>query len=370
MKKQIVLFGATGYTGQLTARAMVDRGLEPLLVGRDKERLLTLSKELGNLPFGIADVEEPLTLERLVKEGDVLVSTVGPFTRYGKTAIEVAIKKGAAYFDSTGEHSFIEKVFHFYHSKAVKAGIPLITAFGYDYVPGHCVGTAAMEMAGSEAVFLDIGYFVTTTGLNRKAMSDGTFISIFNACLEPGLVWNDGKLCKEFAGRYFKRFSIDGSLKKVVSVCGSEHFALPESYPQLQTIKTYIGWFKIFSYPMFVISRINSLMFKVPTIQKCLRLLVGKALHSSRKGPDVNNRRDTGSHIVGIACNDKKMVLAKAELRGINGYSFTANMLAWGADIAAQDKINKVGALGPVEAFGFEGLKGGCKQAGLELYIG
>src|SRR5919199_514583 len=78
---RIVLFGATGYTGELTARALV------------------------------GDVAQPATVAALVEKGDVLVSTVGPFVRLGEPAVSAAVRAGAHYLDSTGEGAFIRAVF-------------------------------------------------------------------------------------------------------------------------------------------------------------------------------------------------------------------------------------------------------------------
>ena len=99
MPGRIVLFGATGYMGQLTARALAARGARPVLAGRDAERLATLAKPLGGFETAVADADRPDALRALVERGDVLVSTVGPFAHYGEPAFEAAIAGGASYLD-------------------------------------------------------------------------------------------------------------------------------------------------------------------------------------------------------------------------------------------------------------------------------
>ncbi|MEA2232945.1 MAG: hypothetical protein QOD83_2761, partial [Solirubrobacteraceae bacterium] len=91
MAGRIVLFGATGYTGELTARALVERGARPVLAARSRERVETLGAELGDLQTAVADVAQPATVAALVQRGDVLVSTVGPFSRWGEPALRAAI---------------------------------------------------------------------------------------------------------------------------------------------------------------------------------------------------------------------------------------------------------------------------------------
>src|SRR3954451_679728 len=160
MTGRIVLFGATGYTGDLTARAMVQRGLRPVLAARGRERVEALAAELGGLETMVADVSAPATVRALVERGDVLVSTVGPFQRFGGPAIEAAIDAGAHYLDSTGEAPFIREVFEAYGPRAQAAGIGALTAFGYDWVPGNLAGALALQEAGDQATAVDIGYFV------------------------------------------------------------------------------------------------------------------------------------------------------------------------------------------------------------------
>ena len=83
MAARIVLFGATGYTGRLAAEAMVERGLRPVLAARGRERLEAMAAELGGLETAVADVADPAERRELVERGDVLVTTVGPFARWG-----------------------------------------------------------------------------------------------------------------------------------------------------------------------------------------------------------------------------------------------------------------------------------------------
>src|SRR5829696_7598669 len=111
MPSRIVVFGATGYTGRLTAERLVEQGVRPLLAGRSESRLAELAERLGGLEWRVADVARPETVAALVGRGDVLLTTVGPFVRWGEPAVRAAIAAGAVYVDSTGEPPFIRRVF-------------------------------------------------------------------------------------------------------------------------------------------------------------------------------------------------------------------------------------------------------------------
>src|SRR5688500_2211912 len=161
MPPRIVVFGATGYTGRKTAEALVARGERPVLAGRSPDRLASLAADLGGLETAVADVAQPQTVNGIVARGDVLVATVGPFVRFGRPAVEAAIDQGAHYLDSTGEPRFIREVFEHYGPAGARAGVGLLTAMGYDWVPGNLAGALALERAGTAAVRVDTGYFIT-----------------------------------------------------------------------------------------------------------------------------------------------------------------------------------------------------------------
>src|SRR4051794_17703981 len=179
MAGRIVLFGATGYTGDLTARALVDRGARPVLAARTESRVRALADELGGLDWAVADVGDPSSVRALVERGDVLVSTVGPFVRWGEPAVQAAVASGANYLDSTGEPPFIRRVFEEWGPGAEAAGVALVTAMGYDWVPGNLAGALALREAGPDAVRVELGYFIS----GSASMSGGTRASSAAALL-------------------------------------------------------------------------------------------------------------------------------------------------------------------------------------------
>jgi len=103
VSRPIVLFGATGHTGSLIAARLVATGASPLLVGRDPRRTAALARALGGLEHATADARRPETLIELLDEGAVLVSTVGPFARWGEASLSAALGRSAILLDSTGE---------------------------------------------------------------------------------------------------------------------------------------------------------------------------------------------------------------------------------------------------------------------------
>ena len=362
MTARIVLFGATGYTGRLAAEAMVERGLSPVLAARSQAKLDALADELGgNLDTATADVSDPPSVAALVERGDVLVTTVGPFVRWGQPAAAAATTIGAHYIDSTGEPPFIREVFERYGPPADEAGIGMLTALGYDWVPGNLAGALALERAGDQATRVDVGYFITGRGAQ---MSGGTKASLVGVIAEPAFSFRDGRVQTERGAKRVRSFPVGSKQLQGVSVGSSEHFALPRLSPRLREVNAYLGWFGPASRGMQAMSACTSVAMKVPGVQG----LWGKAaerVQGSTGGPDADKRSTSGSHIVGIAYDASGRQLSEAHLTGVDGYTFTGRMLAWGAHRAAGGQLKGTGALGPVDGFGLDALVEGCAWAGL-----
>lgn len=364
MAGRIVLFGATGYTGDLTARAMVARGLRPVLAARDEERLRALAAELGGLETQVADVGRPESVHALVERGDVLVSTVGPFARFGEPAVRAAVASGAHYLDSTGETPFIRRVFEELGPSAQAAGCALLTAMGYDWVPGNLAGALALREAGDAATRVEVGYFMSGRA-SGDAMSGGTRASAAGVLLEPSFAWREGRLRTVRGADRRRSFDVGGRQREAVSAGSTEHFGLPRVHDGLRDVEVYLGWFGSASRAIQAFSLTTSALLRVPGARPAMHGLVRRAVKGSTGGPDAAARARTGSVIVAEATDAGARVLATVRLDGVNGYDFTAGMLAWGAEAAAGDGLRATGALGPVEAFGLDALERGAAEAGI-----
>ena len=360
MPGRIILFGATGYTGRLTAEASVARGDRPVLAARTKAKVEALADELGGLETAVADVSDPASVRALLEPGDVIVATVGPFVRWGDVAAEAAIEAGARYLDSTGEPAFIRRVFERFGPEAERSGAALLTAFGYDWVPGNLAGALALREAGDSATRLDVGYF-TTGGLG--GMSGGTRASAAGAMLEPSFAWRGG-IRTERGGAKAREFTVAGRTKAAISVGASEHFTLPRIHPGLREVNAYLGWFAHVR-PVQAFSAVNAGIARIPGVKTGMNKLVERFVSTSTGGPDAEARAATGSQVVAIAYGPGGEELSTVEVGGVNGYTFTGQVLAWGAAAAAAGGIEKAGALGPAEAFGLDALEAGCAEAGI-----
>jgi short subunit dehydrogenase-like uncharacterized protein len=374
---RIVLFGATGYTGRLTAEALVAAGARPVLAGRDQGRLEALAGRLGGLPVAQADTARPDGVRRLVGRGDVLVSTVGPFLTRGEPAVRAAVEAGAAYLDATGEPPFLRRVFE-EHGPRAEGRCGLVPAFGYDFVPGNLAGALALAEAGEplgpaapgrptgpgagRATGVAVGYFVTGGG----GFSSGTLASGAGLLLEPGFAWRDGRLRRERTARRVRAFPIGGRDLLGVSYGGSEHYTLPRIAPGLREVEVYLGWFGRRSRAVQAVSAVGAPLAGRPGVRALARAATGPLARRTGQGPDETARQRGRSLVVAVAADAEGRELARVHLRGPDPYTLTARLLAWGARRAAESGLLATGALGPVDAFGLDALQAGAAGVGLE----
>ncbi|MEV6280132.1 saccharopine dehydrogenase NADP-binding domain-containing protein [Nocardia sp. NPDC051832] len=354
---KIVVFGATGYTGRLTAEALAARGISPVLAGRNPAALNELAAALGGARTAVADVADPASVRALLGRGDVLVSTVGPFLRHGRPALDAALSAGAHYLDSTGEGPFIRTVFE-QDDRARAAGSTLLTAFGFDYVPGNLAAGLALR-AAPEAVRAEVGYF-----MDHPGTSGGTRASMAGMLFESGFALRSGRVVTERTGARIRSFDVAGTPRTAVSIPGSEHFAPTRSHPHLREVDVYLGLPTPAAQGFRAGSQLAAALAKVPPLKRGLEVALTRTVKGSTGGPGAASRGRTRAWVVAEARDNSGNPLATVTFSGGDPYDFTAAILAWAAQTALGGGLLAAGALGPADAFGLDVLQTAVVEAG------
>jgi len=137
----IVLYGATGFVGKLTAEYLAKAGgtARIALAGRSPAKLeavrATLGEAAGAWPILTVDAAKPATLDEMARRTRVVVTTVGPYSKYGLPLVEACVKAGTDYADLTGEAMFVRQSIDDFHKQAVDTGARIVHACGFDSVP-------------------------------------------------------------------------------------------------------------------------------------------------------------------------------------------------------------------------------------------
>ncbi|MGH3821416.1 MAG: saccharopine dehydrogenase family protein [Pseudonocardiaceae bacterium] len=367
----IVLFGATGYTGARVAEAMVRRGLRPVLAGRRADRLASLTQRLESLGLGTldvvrAEVGDVASVRALIGQGDVLVSTVGPFIRLGEPALRAAIDAGAIYLDSTGEPPFIRRVFEEFGPLAQRSGASLIPAFGHDYVPGNLAGALALRDSAARVHRLEVGYLISGGG-RAQVISRGTVRSAVGLLTEQSFTWRDG-IQLEPTGSRRPTFTVGGLACAALAVGATEHYTLPRlAGPHgVPEVDVYFG--RLGSAPRLaqLSYRLLPALLALPGARRLGRGIGEFALRWVAEEPDPVALGQVRSHVVGTAYDAAGAELAQVRLVSSDPYQLTADLLAWGAQRAAERGVSGPGALGPVAAFGLDVLMAGAAEVDLK----
>ncbi|ORV85134.1 saccharopine dehydrogenase family protein [Mycolicibacterium iranicum] len=149
----IVLYGATGFVGKLTAQylASAGSGARIALAGRSTDRLLAVRESLGEAakdwPLIVADASEPSTINAMAATTRVVVTTVGPYLRYGLPLVAACAAAGTDYADLTGETLFVRKAIDLHHKQAVDTGARIVHACGFDSIPSDLTVFALYRQA-------------------------------------------------------------------------------------------------------------------------------------------------------------------------------------------------------------------------------
>ena len=149
----IVLYGATGFVGALTAKYLAAAAgpARIALAGRSTERLLavreTLPAAAQSWPLIAADASDPSSLAAMAASTRVVVTTVGPYLRYGLPLVAACAAAGTDYADLTGEPLFVRKAIDLHHKQAVDTGARIVHGCGFDSIPSDLTVFALYRQA-------------------------------------------------------------------------------------------------------------------------------------------------------------------------------------------------------------------------------
>jgi short subunit dehydrogenase-like uncharacterized protein len=193
-KFDLVLFGATGFTGKLVAeyiaRNHAGSGLRWALAGRNAEKLARVQRELSALaPAGfvpeilLGDSTDRASLEEIARKTGVVCTTVGPYALYGSELVAACAAQGTDYCDLTGEPHWIRRMIDRHDTAARQSGARIVNCCGFDSVPSD-LGTFMLEREALERFgepCREVKYLLTRM---RGGASGGTIASVLNVVKE------------------------------------------------------------------------------------------------------------------------------------------------------------------------------------------
>jgi short subunit dehydrogenase-like uncharacterized protein len=338
----IAVYGATGYTGKLTSRELARRGADFVLAGRNREKLMALSGELGGVPIAAASLGDPAGLRKLLDPCAAVIACAGPFTQHGEPTVAAAADTGTHYVDTAGEQRFMKMVFDRYGQAAAASGAALLTGMGFDYAPGDMIAARTAEGMGplEEVV---IAYCVRGFGPTR-----GTSLSTIEVMRGGDLVWSDGdwRPAPRSADGGQWRFGEPIGEQRMLRYAAGEQITVPR-HVETANVRTLLSG-------MMVPPRIMPLIpLTTPLIGLALRTPLRDAaaalIRRMPEGPDEGSRRNARFT---ISCEARAASGARrGTVAGPDPYGLTAVITAHAAQLCADPSFDRAGALAPSQAF-------------------
>jgi short subunit dehydrogenase-like uncharacterized protein len=337
----VLLFGATGYTGRLTAHALARRGLDFAIAGRDEAKLEALARSTGADPeIRIAAAGDVNGLVDALKDVRVMITCVGPFIEMGDTAAEAAIRARVHYIDSTGETTFIQRLISDYDERARAAEIAMAPAMGFDEVPADCAATLATEdMPGADLV---LTYAVPSTG------SRGTVVSTIGIITGEGMWLKGGKPFPIRSGTRTRWSPMPPPLgpKKAMGFPLGEGVLAP-LHLDLNDLELYVTTGTVQELSARLGLPVLRLMNSTAVGEKLIHAMLSRL----PEGPDEKGRRARWTILAEARSGDRWKNVA---ITGADVYGLTAEFLSAGATRMLEPSFDARGVVSPVQATGIE----------------
>ncbi len=173
----VVVFGATGFTGRLVADhiSRAPDGPRWAIAGRSAAKLEAL--DLG-VPILVADALDPVAVASVASRTKVVCTTVGPYAKYGSALVAACVGAGTHYCDLTGEVPWMRRMIDTHHDQATRAGIRIVHTCGFDSIPSD-LGTWALQQAMVERFGHPASKVTALFGQLSGGISGGTAASAF-----------------------------------------------------------------------------------------------------------------------------------------------------------------------------------------------
>lgn len=304
----IIIYGAYGYTGKLIVEEAVEKGLKPMVAGRN-EMLVNALAEKYNLPFAVFEYDDQPAWDKALSGKKLLINCAGPFSLTIKQILPACIRNKTHYTDITGEIDVFEYI-QSQHQQAIEAGIVMIPGTGFDVVPTDCLAKFLSEQLPS-ATHLELA-FQSSSGLSR-----GTALSVLNRFHKGSAIRKNGIIEEQPAVSVSKIIHHNGKDWLSVGIAWGDVFTAYHS-TGIPNIQVFTGMTAKLMKTMRRAGKCSWLI-KSPIVQKLGRSLIKKKID----GPSLEKRRSLQSYLWGKV-TDQNGNEVQAQMSTPESYMLTA----------------------------------------------
>jgi len=307
LNKKWIIYGANGYTGRLITKQAQQRGLRPILAGRNRETIEALATETG-LDSRVFSLDDKAAVNKALDGVSIVLHCAGPFSATSQAMIEGCLEKGCHYLDITGEISVFENA-HRQSDAARRADIVLMPGVGFDVVPTDCLAATlvkALPAATAMALAFESG----------GQMSPGTAKTSVEGLAGGGCVRRNGKL---------KRVALAWKTREIPFIHGKRvAVTIPWGDVFTAYISTGVPDIEVYmSAPPAAISRMKRLRMLQPLLSmQWLQNMIKRRIEKSVTGPDQGERQGSQMQLWGeVSSADGRSV--SATMTTPDGYDVT-----------------------------------------------
>jgi short subunit dehydrogenase-like uncharacterized protein len=315
-----------------------------VISGRDQAKLEALRKELSlDAPAVTAMVDDPASLRALLGDCPVLINCAGPFVRFGEPVLAAAVETGTHYLDTTGEQPFMKVALERYGPGAGRAGVAIVPAMGFDYVPGDMIASLTAEDMGE---LDEISMHYSWQGFTPSQGTARTTLEIIGG---HDLEWRDREWVETRGNpsRGTYEFPAPVGRQRMIRYPSGEQITVPRHVAtrNLRASMNASAFSSDLLAPVLAAAmRPAGLAMRTP-----LKRLAGAVISRLPQGPTPEQRERMRWMIV---CEAKRgEVERKGVISGKDVYGVTAAAIVNGAGIASRQDFEARGGLAPSQAF-------------------
>jgi short subunit dehydrogenase-like uncharacterized protein len=315
MSREILIYGANGYTAELIIKLAREEGANPILAGRSIEKISSIARKF-DLPARAFSLDDPNEIAKNLAGVAVVLNCAGPFSRTAKRMAVACIKARAHYLDITGEIAVFETLAAM-GAEAEAAGVMLMPGTGFDVVPSDCLA-AHLKRRLPDAISLTLAF----QAIGQP--SHGTATTMVENLHRGGAIRRDGKLTVVPAA-WAKR-SVDFGQGPIATM------SIPWGDVATAWVSTRIPDIEVFMAAPKALRVMAGLSryFGGLMGSKFIQTFLKRQINDAPAGPTAEQRQKNRSHLWGEVRNAKGQT-ARSRLDTLDGYSLTS-LTAW--DIA------------------------------------
>jgi short subunit dehydrogenase-like uncharacterized protein len=341
----VLVYGATGFTGSLIARALRALSLDLVLAGRDATRLEALAAELaasgdGALSVRPAPAHDTTLLDQAMAGVRMVVGCAGPFGRVGEPLVAAAVRAGVPYLDIASEQEFLRLIYERFESPARKRGVLVLPGMGLEIAIGdfaaHLTARAAAGTAIGAAPGPDelprVDEVAVARALNRFPPTAGTRLAATDALSSPSWVWIGERWdpIPPLAERRVVNFGTIMGERSTLSFPGGEVISVPR-HVHAGRVQTYLSVLDAGPVSDFA-TRLARLVS--PAVPALFRSAIGAQLRA-QVGTELSRPSATDRRFASfaVACEARlRFEDARMVLWGADPYGATTHVMAWAVE--------------------------------------